>query len=72
MGQRPHARLAERALTLLLLCSPLAACSPPAPPARFDAGFRGPGRLVLLFEPAGTLNTGTVRNERTVEALKRI
>jgi mannose-6-phosphate isomerase-like protein (cupin superfamily) len=22
---------------------------------------------VLLFEPAGTLNTGTVRNERTVE-----
>jgi mannose-6-phosphate isomerase-like protein (cupin superfamily) len=27
---------------------------------------------LLLFEPAGTLNTGTVRNERTVEALKRI
>ena len=23
---------------------------------------------VLLFEPAGTLNTGNVRNERTVEA----
>jgi mannose-6-phosphate isomerase-like protein (cupin superfamily) len=27
---------------------------------------------VLLFEPAGTLNTGNVRNERTVEGLKRI
>ena len=27
---------------------------------------------VLLFEPAGTLNTGDVRNERTVEELKRI
>ena len=27
---------------------------------------------VLLFEPAGTLNTGNVRNERTVEELKRI
>jgi mannose-6-phosphate isomerase-like protein (cupin superfamily) len=27
---------------------------------------------VLLFEPAGTLNTGDVRNERTVEVLKRI
>lgn len=27
---------------------------------------------VLLFEPAGTLNTGNVRNERTVETLKRI
>lgn len=27
---------------------------------------------VLLFEPAGTLNTGNVVNERTVEQLKRI
>ena len=27
---------------------------------------------VLLFEPAGTLNTGNVRNERTVEEPKRI
>jgi mannose-6-phosphate isomerase-like protein (cupin superfamily) len=27
---------------------------------------------VLLFEPAGTLNTGDVRNERTVEEPKRI
>jgi mannose-6-phosphate isomerase-like protein (cupin superfamily) len=27
---------------------------------------------VLLFEPAGTLNTGDVRNERTVEAPERI
>jgi mannose-6-phosphate isomerase-like protein (cupin superfamily) len=27
---------------------------------------------VLLFEPAGTLNTGTVRNDRTVENLERI
>jgi mannose-6-phosphate isomerase-like protein (cupin superfamily) len=27
---------------------------------------------VLLFEPASTLNTGTVRNERTVERLERI
>lgn len=26
---------------------------------------------VLLFEPAGTLNTGNVRNERTVDHLKR-
>lgn len=26
---------------------------------------------VLLFEPAGTLNTGDVRNERTVEEPKR-
>jgi len=30
----------------------LLACSRFAPAARFDAGFRGPGRLVLLFEPA--------------------
>lgn len=27
---------------------------------------------VLLFEPASTLNTGDVRNERTVERLQRI
>ncbi len=27
---------------------------------------------VLLFEPAGTLNTGNVRDERTVEQLERI
>jgi mannose-6-phosphate isomerase-like protein (cupin superfamily) len=27
---------------------------------------------VLLFEPAGTLNTGNLRNERTLEQLKRI
>jgi hypothetical protein len=27
---------------------------------------------VLLFEPAGTLNTGDVRDDRTVEAPKRI
>jgi mannose-6-phosphate isomerase-like protein (cupin superfamily) len=27
---------------------------------------------VLLFEPAGTLNTGNVRNERTVEDPKRL
>jgi mannose-6-phosphate isomerase-like protein (cupin superfamily) len=27
---------------------------------------------VLLFEPSGTLNTGNVRDERTVEAPERI
>ncbi|MEO2091839.1 MAG: cupin domain-containing protein, partial [Gemmataceae bacterium] len=27
---------------------------------------------VLLFEPAGTLNTGDVRGERTVERLERL
>ena len=27
---------------------------------------------VLLFEPASTLNTGNLRNERTVERLERI
>ena len=27
---------------------------------------------VLLFEPAGTLNTGNVRSERTLERLERI
>ena len=27
---------------------------------------------VVLFEPAGTLNTGNLRNERTVENLERL
>lgn len=27
---------------------------------------------VLLFEPASTLNTGNIRNERTVEQLERV
>lgn len=27
---------------------------------------------VLLFEPAGTLNTGNLRNERTIEAPERL
>jgi mannose-6-phosphate isomerase-like protein (cupin superfamily) len=27
---------------------------------------------ILLFEPASTLNTGNVRNERTVEKLERL
>lgn len=27
---------------------------------------------VMLFEPASTLNTGNVRNERTVEVLERL
>ena len=27
---------------------------------------------VVLFEPAGTLNTGNLRNERTVEKLERL
>jgi mannose-6-phosphate isomerase-like protein (cupin superfamily) len=27
---------------------------------------------VLLFEPASTLNTGNVRNERTIEQLERL
>lgn len=27
---------------------------------------------VLLFEPAGTLNTGNVRSERTIEQLERL
>jgi hypothetical protein len=30
------------------------------------------GAHVLLFEPASTLNTGNVRNERTVENLSKI
>ena len=31
-----------------------------------------PEAHVLLFEPAGTLNTGNVRNERTIDAPKRL
>ncbi|HEU4642502.1 MAG TPA: cupin domain-containing protein [Gemmatimonadaceae bacterium] len=27
---------------------------------------------VVLFEPSGTLNTGNVRNERTIDALDRL
>ena len=27
---------------------------------------------VMLFEPAGTVNTGNIRNERTLETLDRI
>jgi len=27
---------------------------------------------ILLFEPAGTLNTGNVRDARTVEVLERL
>ena len=27
---------------------------------------------VVLFEPAGTLNTGNVRNERTIDVLERL
>jgi hypothetical protein len=27
---------------------------------------------ILLFEPAGTLNTGNVRNERTVDRPERV
>lgn len=30
------------------------------------------GTEVLLFEPAGTLNTGNVRNERTVDRPERV
>ena len=30
------------------------------------------GAEVLLFEPAGTLNTGDVRNERTRDVLQRL
>ncbi len=53
MGKRPHARLVQLALPALLACAGAGlACREPAPPARFDALFRGPGRLVVLFEPA--------------------
>jgi mannose-6-phosphate isomerase-like protein (cupin superfamily) len=30
------------------------------------------GTQILMFEPAGTLNTGNVRNERTREQLERL
>lgn len=30
------------------------------------------GASVMLFEPKGTLNTGNIRSERTVEKLERI
>ena len=30
------------------------------------------GAQVLLFEPVGTLNTGNLRNERTVESPERV
>ena len=46
MLERPHARLAWLVVPLLF------ACWPAARPARFDTGFRGPGRLVVIFEPA--------------------
>ncbi|MEX2208332.1 MAG: hypothetical protein WEF50_19095 [Myxococcota bacterium] len=47
MQHRPRARLAWLVAPLLL-----AACSAPARPPRFDTGFRGPGRLVVIFELA--------------------
>ena len=47
MQQRPRARLAFVAIVALVF-----ACSEPARPPRFDTGFRGPGRLVVIFEPA--------------------
>lgn len=46
MHDRPRAWLAWLAAPLLLGCAQLSH----AP--RFDSGFRGPGRLVLIFEPA--------------------
>jgi hypothetical protein len=46
MAEPPRARLAWIALALAL------ACKPSLPPSRLDAGFRGPGRLVVIFEPA--------------------
>jgi len=46
----PRSRLGKFALALALC---LGACSRPAPaPAPYDTGFRGPGRLVILFENA--------------------
>ena len=47
MQQRPRARLAFLVVVALVF-----ACSQPARPPRFDTGFRGPGRLVVIFEPA--------------------
>ncbi len=46
MHDRSRARLAWLTGALLLACSPSEATS------RFDCGFRGPGQLVVLFEPA--------------------
>jgi hypothetical protein len=44
---------AARRLSLALAALAVLACSgkPAGVPAKWDAGFRGPGRLVLLFEP---------------------
>ena len=46
MHPRLLARLGSLAFALLL------ACSQYSPASRFDAGFRGPGRLAVIFEPA--------------------
>ena len=46
MHDRRPARLAWLATAVVL------ACSLPAAAPRFDSGFRGPGRLVLIFEAA--------------------
>lgn len=48
MQHRPRARFAGFIGSLVLLL----ACKDPTPPPRFDTGFRGPGRLVVIFEPA--------------------
>ncbi|MGH9885932.1 MAG: hypothetical protein ACREBE_10410, partial [bacterium] len=48
MTEHPRARLAWLALAIALAF----ACKPSLPQARLDAGFRGPGRLVLIFEPS--------------------
>ena len=47
MQHRRRARLAWLAIPLLLACGPQEVRAP-----RFDTGFRGPGRLVVIFEPA--------------------
>jgi hypothetical protein len=42
-------------------------------PVTSGAGHREKGeRHVVLIEPKTTLNTGNVRNERTVEQLERL
>ncbi len=46
MRDRARRLLASLAVVLAL------ACPSRAPTERYDAGFRGPGRLVLIFEPA--------------------
>jgi hypothetical protein len=46
MQQRPHAWLAALALWLAI------ACGEAGRAPRFDTGFRGPGRLAVIFEPA--------------------